>query len=184
MVGRKCDAVWPAAVNSSGGFTLLETLAVAAVIVVLAAIAVLPAYRSYQASRAAGDAAQTLAQDLSLAERVAQNGGPYQGATLYVLSASPFSYEVRRGRPAQLDPRSSLGDVVVRRSFAGVGLSGGPIDGQTPLLFADNGSAQFRAGGAWPDQHQTIELQLSPADHAENVVRVDLDLFSGAVSLP
>ena len=166
------------------GVTLLETLAVAAVISVLAAIAIVPAYRDYQLSRAARDAAQTLAQDLSLAERTAQNGGPYEGATLAVVSNDPFSYEVYRGRPQQLDPRSSLVALVVRRDFPGVSLSGGPISAGTPLLFADNGSAQYRAGGVWPDQHQTIELLLAPDGRAADLARVDLDLFSGTVSLP
>ena len=169
----------------SRGFTLLELVTVVAVVSVLAALAVIPAYRSYSAARAADDAAQTLAQDISLAERVAQNGGAFAGATIQVVSAHPLAYECLRGRPSDADPQSSLGEVVVRRQFDGVALVGGPIGTATPLLFASNGSAQFQQpDGTWPDQHQTIQILLSPAGDTTRSAAVALDLFTGAVSLP
>lgn len=166
-------------------FTVFEVLAVCAVLGVLGAIAVIPTYRSYQAARAAGDAAQTLAQDISFAERVAQNSGPFEGATIEIISANPLVYECYHGRPSAIDPRSSLGDLLVRRSYDNVQLAGGPIDATTPLLFASNGSAQFeQADGTWPEQHQTIHIVLAPTGDASRAIVVGLDLFTGTVSLP
>lgn len=168
----------------SRALTVLELLAVCAVLGVLAALAIVPAYQSYAAGRAAGDAAQTFAQDLSLAERVAQNGGPFEGATLQIVSAEPLTYECRRGRPTDLDPRSSLGALIVRRRLDGVSLAAGPIDLHTPLLFAANGSAQYRAAdGTWPDQHQTVVVEFAASADPARTAAVALDLFTGAIAM-
>jgi len=170
--------------RSARAITLLETLAIASIFGVLASLAVIPAYRSYESSRAAADAAQTLAQDISLAEREAQDGGADQGATLLITSAHPLSYEVLRGRPNALDPRSTLGQVIASRAFSNAALTGGPISPATPLLFAENGSAQYRAEGEWSDQHQTLELVVGGTPDEQRTARVDVDLFTGAVSVP
>lgn len=162
---------------------MLELLAVCAVLGVLATLAIVPSYRSYAAGRVAADAAQTFAQDVSLAERVAQDGGPFEGATMQIVSADPLTYECRRGRPTDLDPRSSLGAVIIERRFEGVNLTGGPIDAQTPLLFASNGSAQYRAAnGTWPDQHQTVTVEFTATADSARTAAVTLDLFTGAVA--
>jgi prepilin-type N-terminal cleavage/methylation domain-containing protein len=85
---------------------------------------------------------------------------------------------------ALLDPNSALGPLIVHRSFDDVALSAGPIDATTPLLFASNGSVQYVAAGLWADQHQTIELTLTPASDASRTASVDLNLFTGSISLP
>jgi prepilin-type N-terminal cleavage/methylation domain-containing protein len=172
-------------VRSARGVTLVELLAACAVLGVLAALAVVPAYRAYQSSRAAADAALTFAQDVSLAERAAQNGGPFEGATLKFISSSPLVYECYHGRPSELDPRSSLGDLMVRRTFDDVRLADGPIGLPTPLLFASNGSVQFEeSDGTWPDQHQTIAVTFAATGDPSRTSAVAVDLFTGAVSTP
>ena len=166
------------------GFTLLELIAVVSILAIAAALVLITPFRDYAHARAASDAAATLAQDLALLERVAQNGGANDGSTLEIISANPLVYECHYGRPNALDPTSALGPTIVRRSFDDVALSGGPIDVHTPLLFASNGSAQYVTGGLWVDQHQTIELRLTPLRDAPRLANVDVNLFTGAISLP
>ncbi len=155
-----------------------------AILGVLAGLAVVPAYLDYARSRAASDAATTLAQDLSLLERSAQNAGPNVGTTLKIISTNPFVYECRYGRPNDIDPNSKLGDLILRRAYDNVTLSEGTISIATPLLFANNGSAQFVQDGQWSDQHQTIELTLVPSSDSSRAGRVDVNLFTGAISTP
>ncbi|HXM17782.1 MAG TPA: type II secretion system protein [Candidatus Tumulicola sp.] len=164
--------------------TLLEVLVVAAIIGLAASLAVVPAYLDYSRARAASDAATTLAQDLSLIERAAQNAGPNVGGTLEIISADPLVYECRYGRPNEIDPNSMLGDLIVRRSFDHVALAQGVISSTTPLLFASNGSAQFVQAGEWSDQHQTIELTLVASGDSSRAARVDVNLFTGAIAQP
>jgi type II secretory pathway pseudopilin PulG len=162
---------------------MLETIVAVSILAIASALVLLTPYRDYARSRAAADAAATLAQDLALLERVAQNGGANDGATLAIVSSSPLVYECHYGRPHDLDPNSVLGPIIVRRAFEGVALVGGPIDPNTPLLFASNGSAQYVLAGNWAEQHQTIELTLAPATGSRGA-RVRLNLFTGAISVP
>lgn len=166
------------------GMTLIEVLSAVVILLMVGALGVLMPLRDYQHGRAAADAAQTLAQDLALLERVAQNGGANDGATLKIVSTSPLVYDCYYGRPHAIDPNSALGPAIVHRSFDDVALTGGPIDAKTPLLFASNGSAQYVLAGAWADQHQTIALTLAPMSDAARVSSVDLNLFTGAIALP
>jgi type II secretory pathway pseudopilin PulG len=168
---------------SRRGLSYIESLVVLAVIAVMLATMVLPAYRSYSASRAPVDAAATMAEDLSLLARTAQNGQLGEGSSLLIVSADPLHYRGYRGRPTSVDPNSALGDLVVDRSFPGVTLAGGPIGATTPLLFANNGSAQYVSQGAVIGQHATVEFLLS-ASRGGKTARVDLDLFTGAVTVP
>ncbi len=165
------------------GMTLIELLIVVAILAIACALIFLSPVRAYLHARAAADAAQTFAQDVALLERVAQNGGANDGATLQIVSTSPLVYECYYGRPNAIDPNSALGALIVRRSYDDVTLSGGPIDATTPLLFASNGSAQYVAAGVWADQHQTIEMTLAPSGDEERSSAIDLDLFTGGVSL-
>ncbi|HLN46760.1 MAG TPA: prepilin-type N-terminal cleavage/methylation domain-containing protein [Magnetospirillaceae bacterium] len=174
----------PANRRSARGMTLMEMLTVVSLLAIAAALVLLTPFRAYQHGRAAGDAAATLAQDLALLERAAQNGGANDGSTLVIVSTAPLSYDCYYGRPNAIDPNSTLGPVIVHRSFDDVALTGGPIDSNTPLLFASNGSAQYVSAGTWADQHQTIELVLTPASDASRSAKVDLNLFSGGVSSP
>lgn len=169
---------------NSRGVTLLELIVAASIVALAALLALVMPFRDYARSRVASDAAATLAQDLALLEREAQNGGANDGSTLLIVSANPLVYECRYGRPNVLDPNSTLGATIVRRSFAGVALGAGPIDANTPLLFASNGSAQYVSSGAWADQHQTIELLLIPSSDEARTAKVDLNLFTGAISVP
>jgi prepilin-type N-terminal cleavage/methylation domain-containing protein len=166
------------------GMTLLELIVVVAILAIAAALILVTPFRDYARGRAASDAASTLAQDIALLERVAQNGGANDGATLQIVSSRPFAYTCYYGRPNSIDSNSTLGPIIVRRSFGDVALTGGPIDTSTPLLFANNGSAQYVTAGVWADQHQTIELALAPASDAARTAKVDLNLFSGAVYAP
>lgn len=164
--------------------TLLELIVTVAILAITAALALLTPFREYARSRAAADAAATLAQDIALLERVAQNGGANDGSTLEIIAADPLVYECHYGRPNALDPNSLLGATIVRRSFEHVALGRGPIDTNTPLLFASNGSAQYVTAGVWADQHQIVELQLVPSGDAARVARVDLNMFTGAIAIP
>jgi len=165
-------------------FSYFELLVVLALLVVLIAAVAVPSYRSFSAGRAARAAAATLAEDLALLQRSAQNGNSEEGAALVVTSLNPFAYAGYRGRPAAVDPRSTLGSVIVERTFPGVQLTGGPINVTTPLLFASNGSAQYLTAGNIASQHQAIALQLAPAADAANVSTVQIDLFTGSVRSP
>ncbi len=165
------------------GTSYLETLVVVAVIAVLAAAVVVPSYRNYLHARAPRDAASTLAEDLGLLERVARNGARDEGASLVIVSQDPLVYRCYRGRPKGVDPNSSLHAMLVERRFSDVALAGGPIDADTPLLYASNGSAQYVEGGLVADQHRTIEFSLAQRPRGATAL-VDVDLFTGAVSLP
>jgi len=164
--------------------TLLELLVAISILLIAASLALITPFRAYMHARSAGDATSTLAQDLALLERVAQNGGADDGATLKVLSTNPLVYECYYGRPTSIDPRSALGPLIVHRSYDDLALTGGPIDASTPLLFASNGSAQYVSAGIWADQHQTIALTITPSDDPARAGVVDIDLFTGAISLP
>jgi type II secretory pathway pseudopilin PulG len=166
------------------GFTLLELIVTVSVLMIATALILVTPFQAYMHARAASDAASTLAHDLALLERVAQNGGVNDGATLEILSANPLVYECYYGRPHAIDPNSTLGPIITHRSFDDVSLTSGPIDASTPLLFASNGSAQYVAAGVWADQHQTIELTLTPSADPSRASRVDLNLFTGSVALP
>jgi hypothetical protein len=108
-----------------------------------------------------------------------------QGATLEIDSTSPLIYSCYHGRPADLDPNTALGTLIVQRTFAGVSLATGPINPKTPLLFASNGSAQYFDGTRWVDQHgQPIAFTLAPDTDPGHPVAVTLDLFTGEVSAP
>ncbi|HEV2909293.1 MAG TPA: prepilin-type N-terminal cleavage/methylation domain-containing protein [Candidatus Eremiobacteraceae bacterium] len=166
------------------GMTLIEVLIAAAILALASALVLLTPFRAYVHGRAASDAATTMAQDIALLERAAQNGGANDGATLQIVSTNPLVYDCYYGRPNALDPNSALGPLIVHRSFDDVALTAGPIGATTPLLFASNGSEQYVAAGIWADQHQTIELTLTPASDASRAARVDLNLFTGGVSVP
>lgn len=165
------------------GATFIELFVVIAIVMVLTGLVVVPAYRSYIAARAPSDAAQVLAEDLALLERAAQNGHPHEGASLIIVSADPFAYRCHRGRPSSVDPNSALGAVLVERRFPNVALTSGPISVSTPLLFASNGSAQYVSGGVVASQHATIAFSLGQR-HGSRMALVDLNLFTGAVSVP
>ncbi len=164
------------------GVTLVELFVVVAIVMVLTGLVVVPAYRSYVAARAPSDAAQVLAEDLALLERTAQNGHPHEGASLMIASADPFAYRCYRGRPSSVDPNSALGALLVERRFPNVTLASGPIGVSTPLLFASNGSAQYVSGSVVASQHATIAFSLGQR-HGSRIALVDLNLFTGAVSL-
>lgn len=166
------------------GMTLLEMLTVVAMLAVASALFLITPFRSYMHARAARDAATTMAQDIAWLERIAQNGGVNDGATLQIDSIDPLVYDCYYGRPNALDPNSTLGPLIVHRSFDDVALSAGPIDASTPLLFADNGSIQYVSAGLWADQHQTVELTLTPSNDPTRTANVHLDLFTGGVMAP
>jgi type II secretory pathway pseudopilin PulG len=165
-------------------FTLLEMLVAVSILMLAASIILITPFRAYMHARAASDAAATLAQDLALLERVAQNGGVNDGATLEIVSADPLVYECYYGRPNAIDPSSALGPLIAHRSFDDVALTSGPINASTPLLFASNGSAQYVSAGVWADQHQSIELTLTPSSDGGRASKVDLELFTGGIALP
>jgi prepilin-type N-terminal cleavage/methylation domain-containing protein len=169
---------------ASRGMSLFEVLAAVVILGIVSALFLVTPFNAYTHGRAASDAADTVAQDIALLERIAQNGGANDGATLQIRSANPLVYDCFYGRPNALDPNSVLGQLIVHRSFDGVALTGGPIDVLTPLLFASNGSVQYVSAGMWADQHQTIELTLTPSGDEARAARVDLDLFTGGVSVP
>jgi hypothetical protein len=165
------------------GVSYLEALVALAVVAVIAATMVVPAYRSYLHSRAPRDAATTLAEDLGLLERVARNGTRDEGASLIIVSADPLVYRCYRGRPIGVDPASSLRALLVERRFPDVALGAGPISPATPLLYASNGSAQYVDGGTIADQHSTVAFSLRQRPRGTTAA-VSVDLFTGAVSLP
>lgn len=170
--------------RSQCGSTYFELLAVLALLALLAGLAVVPSYRAFAAARSAHEAALTLAQDLQLLERTAQNGSFFEGSSLIVNSADPLSYTCYRGRPSSVDPRSKLAGIIVERRFEGVRLIGGPIDTSTPLLFASNGSAQYLANGTIATQHQVIAFALTPSADPSRLAQVLLNLYTGAISTP
>jgi len=172
-------------VNSRRGFTVLEVVVVAAITALIAIAVIVPAYPTYTRARAARDAGAALAQDLELLERSAQNGVDMQGATLEIDSLSPLDYSCYHGRPAELDPHTTLGALIVRRTFADVSLGAGPINTSTPLLFASNGSAQYFDGTQWVDQHgPPVVFALTPTTDPGHSIAVTLDLFTGEVTAP
>ncbi len=150
---------------------------------VLAALVVMPTYRAYVGARAPTDAATTLAEDIALLERAAQNGIAGDGSSLVIVSDNPFAYRCYHGRPSSSDPDSALGSLIVERRFTGVTLEPGPISESSPLLFASNGSAQYVSGGTVANQHATIEFVLAQSPGTRNA-RVDLNLFTGSVTRP
>jgi type II secretory pathway pseudopilin PulG len=164
----------------SRAVTLLETMIVVGLIVVLVAAIAPPAYRSYAESRASTDAATALAADLAFLVRSAQNASDNEGATLEIESTNPLSYRGYLGRPYKVDPNAKLEQLLIERTFPGVILSGGPIDPGTPLLFANNGSAQYESQNAIATQHQTIAFSLTSVSGGRTAV-VQLNLFTGAV---
>lgn len=164
--------------------TLMEMLVAVAMLATASALFLITPFRQYVHGRAASDAASTMAQDVALLERIAQNGGANDGATLQIVSTNPLVYDCYYGRPNNIDINSALGPKIVHRSFDDVTLTGGPIDTHTPLLFASNGSVQYVLAGNWADQHQTIEITLTPSSDASRSARVDLNLFTGGVSVP
>jgi hypothetical protein len=159
-------------------------LVTVSILMIAGALILVTPFRAYMHARAASDAASTLAQDLALLERVAQNGGVNDGATLKIVSTNPLVYDCYYGRPNSIDPNSTLGPVIFHRSFDDVALTAGPIDTSTPLLFASNGSAQYVSAGTWADQHQTIQMTLTASADETRESTVGLDLFTGSVALP
>jgi hypothetical protein len=184
MVGRQHERRRRLAVTSQRAATVLEVLAVAGIIALIALFIGIPSYATYARERQARDAASTLAQDIALLERSAQNDEG-AGATLEIDSTSPLAYSCYHGRPSNLDPRTTLGALIVQRSFPDVTLGDGPINASTPLLFASNGSAQYFDGTQWVDQHgPPIAFTLTPpADHY-HAAAVTLDMFTGEISGP
>jgi type II secretory pathway pseudopilin PulG len=172
-------------VKRTRGTTLIEVLVVLAIAVLFTIAVVIPTFMMYARARAARDAADALAQDIALLERSAQNGVTKQGATLEIDSASPFIYSCYHGRPANLDPNTKLGALIVQRTFADVSLGSGPINATTPLLFASNGSAQYYDGTQWVDQHgPPVAFTLTPVTDPAHPVAVTLNMFTGEVSAP
>ncbi|HEY5095093.1 MAG TPA: hypothetical protein VII69_08275 [Candidatus Eremiobacteraceae bacterium] len=171
--------------SSRRGVTVLEVVVVAAITALIAAAVIVPTYSTYSRARAARDAGAALAQDLALLERSAQNGLDMQGATLEIDSLSPLGYSCYHGRPAELDPHTTLGTLIVKRTFADVSLGTGPINVATPLLFASNGSAQYFDGTQWVEQHgPPVAFALTPTTDPGHPVAVTLDLFTGEVTAP
>ncbi len=164
--------------------TVLELLTVIGIITLVVAFIAIPRYADYARERQARDAADTLSQDIALLERSAQNDEG-AGATLEIDSTSPFAYSCYHGRPTSLDPRTSLGGLIVQRTFPNVVLDNGPINAQTPLLFASNGSAQYFDGTKWVDQHgPPISFALAPITGQTSSVAVTLDMFTGEITTP
>ena len=161
---------------------MLELTILAGLLFVLIGMVIAPQYRQYALSRASKDAATTLSADLAYLERAGQNSNAEEGSTLVVESTNPFSYRGYLGRPRSLDPSTKLEQVLLHRTFPGVRLSEGPIGIQTPLLFANNGSAQYETGGNIASQHQTIGFTLT-SDTGGNSSLVQLNLFTGAVTV-
>jgi Tfp pilus assembly protein PilE len=171
--------------RTARGTTLIEIIIALAIAVIFTIAVVIPTFMMYARARAARDAADALAQDIALLERSAQNGVKMQGATLEIDSLSPFVYSCYHGRPANLDPKTTLGALIVQRTFADVTLESGPINASTPLLFASNGSGQYFDGTRWVDQHgPPVAFTLSLATDPTHPVVVTLDLFTGEVSAP
>ncbi|HXW50389.1 MAG TPA: hypothetical protein VEJ41_00245 [Candidatus Acidoferrales bacterium] len=161
------------------GATVVEMTIVAVLLLVLVGAFGVPGYKSYAASRASADAASVLASDLAFLVRAAQNSPGDEGATLVIESMAPLHYRGYVGRPKQLDPSAKLETLLFDRTFSGVTLGEGSIDTSTPLLFANNGSAQYESAGAVSAQHATVQFLLSAP--AGKPATVELDLFTGAV---
>jgi len=171
--------------NDSRAATLIEIIVAVSIATLITLVVVIPTYMMVSRARAARDAADALAQDIALLERSAQNGVDMQGATLEIDSTSPLSYSCFHGRPAYLDPKTTLGTLIVKRAFDDVSLGDGPINTATPLLFASNGSAQYFDGTRWVDQHgPPVAFTLSPVTDPAHPVAVTLDMFTGEVSAP
>ncbi|HEV2037762.1 MAG TPA: hypothetical protein VGQ96_04060 [Candidatus Eremiobacteraceae bacterium] len=180
MVGRQHRLIRFLAV-SQRGTSYVEALVIIAIVCVMVGAVVIPGYRNFMRARAPAHAASTLAEDLALLERAAQNGRPHEGSSLVVVSADPFVYRCYRGRPASVDPNSTLGALLIERRFPGVTLASGPIGLATPLLFASNGSAQYQSGGVIADQHATVGFSLTQSS-GRATANVTLNLFTGAIS--
>ncbi|MDQ2817157.1 MAG: prepilin-type N-terminal cleavage/methylation domain-containing protein [Candidatus Eremiobacteraeota bacterium] len=171
--------------SRSRAFTLIELLVAVALFVIFLGMAIPSTYASYARSRAARDAAARLAQDISLLERVAQDGDADEGATLFVTSLDPLAYAGYRGRPADASPSWRLGDVLFERTFPSVALSAAAVGPGSPLLFARDGSIQLKDGGGWMDQHQTLGLPLVAAGGGMAAgAMLSVNLFTGAVTTP
>lgn len=171
--------------NASRGATLMEIIVAVSIATIITLAIAFPTYMLVSRARAARDAADVLAQDIALLERSAQNGVDMQGATLEIDSTSPLSYSCFHGRPTDLDPKTALGTLIVKRTFADVSLRDGPINVATPLLFASNGSAQYFDGTRWIDQHgPPIAITMSPVTDPTHPVVVTLNLFTGEVMAP
>jgi prepilin-type N-terminal cleavage/methylation domain-containing protein len=162
---------------TSRGATLLEMLTAVAVLGVLMAGVGIPAYRQYAASRAARDAALTVAADVALLSRAAQNADGRQGASLVIESVDPLTYDGYLGRPHWADPQSTLGPLLIHRTFSGVTLEG-PLDVHTPLLFASNGSAQYLVAGSPVTQHGVLVLTFLPPNGGQSAT-IRLNLLTG-----
>ncbi len=167
---------------SSRGATLLETLTAVGILGLLMAGLAIPAYRQYAASRASRDAAITLAADVAWLSRAAQNADGRQGASLIIESVDPLTYDGYLGRPRWADPQSTLGRLLIHRTFTGVRLDG-PLDPHTPLLFASNGSAQYLVAGSPVTQHGILVLTLVSRD-ASRSATIRLDLLTGTLIDP
>ncbi|HXW77415.1 MAG TPA: hypothetical protein VEJ20_08405 [Candidatus Eremiobacteraceae bacterium] len=141
-------------------FSLFELAAACGVLCVLAALLVIPAYSRYASARQAGDAAAILAQDIGYLERYAQDSQPLEGAAIEVHSDDPLRYTAYSGRPSEMDPQSHIREVLLVRDFPEVRLVPGALSSTSPLLFANNGSAQYVASGQWADQHQAVTIVL------------------------
>ena len=161
------------------GATLVEMTLVVVLLLVLVGAFGVPGYKSYAASRASADAASVLASDLAYLVRAAQNSPGDEGASLVIESMAPLHYRGYVGRPKKLDPGAKLETVLFDRTFSGVSLGDGAINTSTPLLFANNGSAQYETAGTVATQHATVQFLLSSP--AGKPATVELDLFTGAV---
>lgn len=167
--------------KGSRAFSLLEVMVAVAILLLIGALVIVPAYVRYASARGADDAATTLAQDIALLEVAAQNAGPSGGAELRIVSAAPLAYQ---GVQQTRNPDGSLGtNNVVERNFPKAALDGSaPIGPGQPLVFFSNGSAGYRASGVWVNRHQTLVLSLV-SNSGGGATDLQLQLFTGAVSL-
>jgi hypothetical protein len=166
----------------SRAYTVLEALVVCAILAALAALVLIPQYGKYARAREVGDAAAVLAQDVIFLERFAQNSAPYEGATIEVLRNDPFQYACYSGRPSHMDPQSHIRGVLFERSFPNVALVPGPLQVDSPFLFAHNGSVQYVSGSQWADQHIPVTIEMRSRLDDERTSSVQLNPFTGAVS--
>ena len=170
--------------STAAAFTIFELIVVCAILAGLAALFVIPQYSKYSRARQVDDAAAILAQDIVYLERYAQNSEPYEGATIEVKSNDPLQYTCYSGRPSSMDALSHIRGVLFVREFPDVALLPGVLDRKSPFLFAHNGSVQYVYGQQWADQHQPVAIELhSSVEHDRNAT-IDLNPFTGAVSLP
>ena len=188
MVGRQRVGPRTAAVNRKPhrdrAFTLIELLAVCAILTVLALVALLPRYVEYARARQVGDAASILSQDIGYLERFAQNSEPFEGATIEIDSADPLQYTCYSGRPSGVDPQSHLRAVLFARSFPDVALAAGPLRRDSPFLFAHNGSIQYLDHRQWADQHVPVTIELRSRVDAGRTADVAVNPFTGGVTSP